>query len=156
MSQRERIALTAEEVSNFLGDSRTMILVSNGKGGYPHPIPMWYATDDENNVYMTTFRKSQKVANLMKDPKVALLVESGDAYEELKGVILYADVEFIDDVEAIQDIIYRISVQRGGLEDSASEEVRLASAQAAPKRIGMKFTPREIVSWDHSKLGGNY
>jgi hypothetical protein len=26
----------------------------------------------------------------------------------------------------------------------------------APKRIGLRFMPTRIVSWDHSKLGGTY
>jgi len=28
--------------------------------------------------------------------------------------------------------------------------------KTASKRIGMKFTPDKIVTWDHSKLGGVY
>ncbi|MBT5793136.1 MAG: pyridoxamine 5'-phosphate oxidase, partial [Gammaproteobacteria bacterium] len=88
MSRRDQIKMTDDEIGSYLKNSRTIILVSNGKNGFPHPMPMWYAVDDQNVVYMTTFRKSQKINNLKKDPRVALLVESGDVYQELKSVLI--------------------------------------------------------------------
>ena len=59
MSRREQIKMSLEDISSYLKESRTIILVSNGKNGYPHPMPMWYAVDEKNTVYMTTFKKSQ-------------------------------------------------------------------------------------------------
>lgn len=156
MSRRDQIRLNPEEITDYLKSSRTIILVSNGKDGYPHPMPMWYAVDDDNTIYMTTFRKSQKINNLRNDPKVALLVESGDAYQELKSVLIYTEVEFIDDVEATRDILFKISVQRGDLQEDAGAAVREGMLKTAEKRMGMKFVPKKIVTWDHSKLGGVY
>ena len=56
-SRRETIQLSEAEIREFLRSSRTMILVSNGPGGYPHPMPMWFTIDDDGAVRMTTFRK---------------------------------------------------------------------------------------------------
>lgn len=156
MSRRDQIRLTDDEISDYLKNSRTMILVSNGKDGFPHPMPMWYCVDDDNVVYMTTFRKSQKIANLKRDPRVALLVESGDAYQELKSLLIYTEVELLDDVEATRDILLKIAVQRGDMASDASEQISEGMMKTAGKRIGMKFTPDKIVSWDHAKLAGAY
>lgn len=156
MSRRDQIRMTDDEIADYLRESRTIILVSNGKDGYPHPMPMWYYVDDNNVVYMTTFRKSQKINNLKRDPRVALLVESGDAYEQLKSVLIYTEVELLDDVEATRDILFNISVHRGDLTSDAGEAVREGMMNTAAKRIGMKFTPAKIITWDHSKLGGAY
>ena len=156
MSRRDKILMTPDEISDFLRDSRTIILVSNGKDGYPHPMPMWYGVDDDNVIYMTTFRKSQKINNLRRDPRVSLLVESGNAYTELKSVLIYTEVELIEDVEQTRDILFRISVQRGDLQEDAGESIREGMLATAAKRIGMKFTPEKIITWDHSKLGGVY
>ena len=156
MSRRNQIELTEEEISEYLIKSRTMILVSNGKDGYPHPMPMWYAIDDKKCIYMTTFRKSQKVKNLRKDPKAALLIESGDAYQELKSLIIYTNVELIEEVEAVKDILEQIALQRGDMQENANQDIREGMLKTAEKRIGMKFKPKRIVSWDHSKLGGVY
>ena len=156
MSRRDQIRMTDDEIADYLRESRTIILVSVGKDGYPHPMPMWYCVDDDNVIYMTTFRKSQKINNLKRDPKVALLVESGDAYQELKSVLIYTEVELLDDVAATRDILFNISVQRGDLRADAGEAVREGMMKTAEKRIGMKFTPDKIITWDHSKLGGVY
>ena len=156
MSRRDKILMTADEISDFLRESRTIILVSNGKDGYPHPMPMWYAVDDDNVIVMTTFRKSQKINNLRRDPRVSLLVESGNVYQELKSVLIYTDVELVEDVEQTRDILFRISVQRGDLQEDAGESIREGMLATAAKRIGMKFTPEKIITWDHSKLGGVY
>lgn len=156
MSRRDQINMTLEEISDFLQKSRTIILVSNGKDGFPHPMPMWYAVDENNVVYMTTFRKSQKINNLKRDPRVSLLVESGDVYQQLKSVVIYTEVELVSDVEATRDILFNISVQRGDLQADAGEAIREGMMNTASKRMGMKFTPDKIISWDHSKLGGVY
>jgi hypothetical protein len=29
-------------------------------------------------------------------------------------------------------------------------------ASQAPKRVGLRFVPSRVVSWDHRKLGGVY
>ena len=156
MSRRDQISMTLEEISDFLKNSRTIILVSNGRDGFPHPMPMWYAVDENNVVYMTTFRKSQKINNLKRDPKVSLLVESGDVYQQLKSVVIYTEVELVSDVEATRDILFNISVQRGDLQADAGDAIREGMMNTASKRMGMKFTPDKIISWDHSKLGGVY
>ena len=156
MSRRNQIELSEEEISEYLMKSRTMILVSNGKDGYPHPMPMWYAIDDKKCIYMTTFRKSQKIINLRKNPKAALLIESGDAYQELKSLIIYTNVELIEEVEAVRDILEQIALQRGDMQKDANEDIREGMMKTAEKRIGMKYKPKRIVSWDHSKLGGVY
>ena len=156
MSRRDQIRMTDDEIAAYLRESRTIILVSNGRDGYPHPMPMWYYVDDNNVVYMTTFRKSQKINNLKRDPKVALLVESGNAYQELKSVLIYTSVELLDDLEATRDILFNISVHRGDLQADAGDAIREGMTRTAEKRIGMKFTPDKIITWDHSKLGGAY
>ena len=148
--------MSIEDISRYLKESRTIILVSNGKNGYPHPMPMWYAVDDENTVYMTTFKKSQKIKNLKRDPRVALLVESGDSYDQLKSVLIYTKVDLIEDLEKTRDILMKISIQRGDLSDDSDETIRQGMLKTAGKRMGMMFTPEKIVSWDHSKLGGVY
>lgn len=156
MSRREQIRMTPEEIADFLRTSRTMILVSNGKDGFPHPVPMWYAVDEDNVVYMTTFKKSQKILNLQQDPRVALLVESGDVYAELKSVLIYTEVELVDDPDATRDIMISAYRHQAALAGNPNPKISENILGTLPKRIGMKFTPDKIISWDHSKLGGVY
>ncbi len=70
-SRRNNIELSAAEIREFLDSQKTLIIVSNGKDGYPHPMPMWFYVDDEDCLYCTTFGKSQKILNWRRDPKAS-------------------------------------------------------------------------------------
>jgi PPOX class probable F420-dependent enzyme len=153
VSQRDRIQLTDEEIRAFLERSRTIILNSNGRDGFPHPMPMFYAVEPDGAVVMTTYRKSQKVRNLRRDPRVSLLVEDGEAYSELRGVVLYGVAELIDDTDVVVAFLAAILAQRG--EGADASDAALAGRQKmASKRTGIRVLPERIVSWDHRKLGG--
>lgn len=155
-SRRDLIRMSDDEVRQFLRASKTIIINSNGPGGYPHPMPMWFAVDDDGTVSMTTFRKSQKVRNIERDPKVSLLVESGEQYSELRGVVIYGHARVVDDVA----VVTRTLLSIGGIGNLADPEARkgaeAAVAKTAAKRIAILIRPEKIVSWDHAKLGGTY
>jgi len=155
-SRREQIQLSPAEIRDFLRASHTVILVSNGPGGYPHPMPMWFTVDDDGAVRMTTFRRSQKILNLRRDPRVSLLVESGHEYQELKGVVLYGEAELFDGPELLRDTLLRASGHEPPADPKALEAMNAVFAQQVPKRMGIRVRPRRIVSWDHAKLGGVY
>ena len=118
-SRREIIQLSEDEIRDYLNASKTLIIVSNGRNGYPHPMPMWFYADDAHNFYCTTFRKSQKVLNFQRDPKASLLVESGEEYAELKSVLVYADCEVIDDYDTVCDTLVKINTKGREVTDAA-------------------------------------
>jgi PPOX class probable F420-dependent enzyme len=154
-SRRELIRMTPEEVRAYLRSQRRIILVTNGPGGMPHPVPMNYGLDDEGRVLITSFRKAQKVANLTRDPRATLLVESGETYGELKSVIAYADAEILTDPDEIAAGMARINADAqlaGSISGAMSQQVRASLA----KRVLLRFTPFRTVSWDHAKLGAFY
>ena len=155
-SRRKLIEMSAEEIRAYLDAQKTLIIVGNGRHGYPHPMPMWFAQDDAGCLYCTTFGKSQKVLNWLRDPKAALLVESGEEYAALRGVTIYATCEVIDDVATVQDTLVAINSQGQTLTEDAKARRRESVGRTAAKRVVLKFTPERYVSWDHTKLGGRY
>ncbi len=156
-SRRELIQMTEEEVRDFLRGTRTLTIVSNGGGGYPHPMPMWFALDDDGTVRMTTFRKSQKVRNIERDPRVTLMAEAGEQYAELRGVVAYGKAELVSDPEVILDTLMNASTQGAPPQDpEARKALRAGLEKTAAKRVCIRIRPDRIVSWDHRKLGGTY
>jgi len=154
-SRRDTIRMSAEEADGYLRSRSRIILVTNGPEGLPHPVPMNYGLDDEGRIIITSFRKSQKVRNLERDPRATLLVESGDNYSDLQSVIVYADAEIIGDPEEIPRLMSHIGADRelaGSISGSMSDQVKASIA----KRVVLRFTPRGMVSWDHTKLKGFY
>ena len=155
-SRRDLIKLSEEEVREYLERQKTLIIVSNGRDGYPHPMPMWFHTDAAGCLYCTTFRKSQKVLNWQRDPKASLLVESGEEYADLKAVLIYARAEIVDDFEAVCDTLVKISTKGRPATPEQTEAIRAGVAGTAAKRVLLKFTPERTISWDHARLGGRY
>ena len=156
MSRRGLITMDDAEVDAFLRSNKTMILVSNGHNGHPHPMPMWFGIEDGGTIVMTTFRKSQKVKNIRNDPRVTLLVEAGLEYNELKSVMIYANAEVIDDLTETTNVMLGLAKGRGEVSDAQMEAARANMEKTASKRVVLRMTPTTVVSWDHSKLGGKY
>ena len=153
MKKRAEIQLSDEERKMYLSTALTIILVTVGRDGYPHAVPMWFLVEEDGSVYMTTYGRSQKVVNVRRNPRVALLVESGVRYDELKGVLIRGDAEVVEDEDLCVRILTRIQTKHMGSLASAVEEVMRAQAR---KRVVLKLTPDRVVSWDHQKLGGAY
>ena len=155
MSRRKQIQMSEGEISQFLRSHKTIVLNSIGPRGYPHPMPMWFTVADDGAIWMTTFRASQKVQNIRRDPRVSLLVESGEQYSELAGVVIYGRAEIIDDIDVVVRILLSAS-QASSREAAELPEVREAMRKTAAKRVCLRVEPERVVSWDHKKLGGVY
>jgi PPOX class probable F420-dependent enzyme len=156
MSRRAQIRMTNEEVDAFLASSKTIILCSIGPDGVPHPMPMWFGIEPDGAVVMTTFTKSQKIRNLERDPRVSLLVESGEEYAELQGVLLYGSADLVPETERVVDILVTVTKRSGGIPAGAEEAARAGIQATAKKRTGIRVRPDRVVSWDHRKLAGRY
>jgi PPOX class probable F420-dependent enzyme len=149
MSTRDRIKMTEAERLAFLGEEMTVIVTSFGPRGWPHSMPMWFVVR-EGEIWMWTYRTSQKVRNLERDPRATLLVETGETYDQLRGVMIEAEAEVVDDFDAVQDL----GRELGGRYAPGAEgpEAEAALAHQAGKRVAIRFHPRRVVSWDHRKL----
>ena len=161
-AKRSQIEMTQEEIWAYVKAQPRLIVTSNGPGGYPHPMPMNFTVDDENRFVVVTFRKSQKILNFERDPRAALLVESGLLYSELKSVLAYADAEIINDVElvvrsiaAIERLTRSAMDAQGDLQENPDDLMQKIRASAA-KRLAIRFKPHKFISWDHAKLAGQY
>jgi PPOX class probable F420-dependent enzyme len=152
MSRRDMIRMNDEEIRTFLQEQRTLQVATIDHDGWPHLITMWYVLID-NQIAFWTYAKSQKVVNLRRDARLTCLVETGERYDELRGVQIKGRAIISDDREIVQRIGEAIWEHITG---SLNENTRrMVEAQAA-KRVAVFVEPLEVVSWDHRKLGGGY
>ena len=156
MSRRDQIRMTPEEISSFLAGSKTMTICSINASGVPHPMPMWFGIEPDGAIVMTTFTKSQKIRNLERDPRVSLLVEAGEEYAQLQGVVIYGEAELLPNADQVVEILLTVTKRGGAVGDASDDAVRAGVRATATKRTGIRVRPQKIVSWDHRKLGGRY
>jgi PPOX class probable F420-dependent enzyme len=155
VSRRDQIRMTDEELDGFLRGAQTIIINSIDRDGVPHPMPMWFAVEDDGAIVMSTFTKSQKIKNIERDPRVSLLVEDGEVYDQLRGAVLYGRAELVPDTDDVTEILVKVSA-KSTPGDVREEDLRKAVRATAPKRTGIRIRPERVVSWDHRKLGGTY
>jgi PPOX class probable F420-dependent enzyme len=153
VSRRRSIVLNDAEVADLLAEQRTVICATSGRDGWPHLMPLWYVVRD-GELWSWTYGKSQKVRNLERDPRCTLQVEVGEAYSELRGVMIKAECEIVHQLDAVSALGAEIALRYGG--GDLTPELEAAMRAQARKRVGLRFRQRSLVSWDHRKLGGRY
>jgi PPOX class probable F420-dependent enzyme len=155
LSRRDQIKLTAGEQRELLDAERVVIVSSLGPRGWPHSMPMWFVVRDEE-LWVWTYAKSQKVRNLERDPRATLLVETGFEYSELRGLQIEAEAELIRAPERVLEFAKELTIRYAEGIDSVEGDAAAALAAQAPKRVAIRFRPVRTASWDHRKLGGTY
>jgi PPOX class probable F420-dependent enzyme len=148
MKQRDRVAMTAAEVTGFLEANRKLQLATINRDGTPHLVTMYYVMMD-GQITFWTYRSSQKARNLARDPRMACLVETGDGYFDLRGVQVQGVVNITEDPAEVVEIGRRVAAVTLNLHEGLADDY---VEHTAPKRLGYIVEPTHIVSWDHSKL----
>ena len=144
--------MSQEEIDEFLQGRHTMNVATLSRDGQPHLVAMWYGFLDGVPAFWT-YGKSQKILNLRRDPRLTCLVEDGETYDQLRGVELVGTGELIDDPE----IVLKLGIDLYERYTAPYEDnVREVLAKTAAKRIAVRIDVRDVVSWDHRKLGGVY
>ncbi|OXR47450.1 hypothetical protein B7C42_00575 [Nocardia cerradoensis] len=149
VNQRAQIVMSETEITEFLERSRIMTLASLGKNGTPHLTAMWYGLVD-GEIWFETKGKSQKAVNLRRDPRVTVLVEAGDTYDQLRGVSIEGRAEIVEDPEALFKVGVSVWERYTG---PYTEELRPMVEAMLNKRIAIRVVPERVRSWDHRKLG---
>jgi PPOX class probable F420-dependent enzyme len=157
---RKNISMTDAEILEFLSEGRKVLHVATiGKDGMPHLAPMWYVMDGDRIVFRS-FSKSQKIVNLMRDPRLTVLAEEGDSYGELRGLSIQANAELISDpsyiVETYRNLAGKYSFFDDGPTDVPADAAEATFGPFAPKNTAVIVNPITTASWDHRKLGGSY
>lgn len=139
--------MSDDDVSALLRESRKLQLATINPDGTPHLVTMFYALDSEGRVAFWTYAKAQKTRNLERDPRVSCLIETGDDYAELRGILLYGVAE---QVERTLDI--GMEIARRMTPGVPDELLREYVEHTGRKRVAFVVEPTKVVSWDHRRL----
>ena len=146
------IAMSAGELDAFLGRERTCRLATLGPDG-PHVSPVWF-TWDGGALWIYSLTRSQRWADLQRDPRVAAVIDGGEHYAELHGVEIEGEAAVVG------------PVPRTGEADPQAPELAGPERLMAAKYFGagsgamthdgrhawLRITPAKITSWDFRKL----
>ena len=151
--RRDQIRMTNEELWKFVEERKSLQVATLGADGAPHLTTLWFAVVDGEIVF-ETFTKSQKIVNLRRDPRIAVLVEDGERYDQLRGVSIRGRAELHSDPEVVHP--YALAVMKRNQPEIPVDALEKVAQKMAAKRTAVVVKPEKIVSWDHRKLGGSY
>jgi PPOX class probable F420-dependent enzyme len=151
--RRDQIRMTEDERRAFIESRKSLQVATLNADGTPHLTTLWFGIVDDQIVF-ETFTKSQKIVNLRRDPRIAVLLEDGVEYDQLKGVSINGTAVLYDDPEVVWK--YAAAVMKRNHAGLTDEMVEAGARRLASKRTAVVVQPEKIVTWDHTKLGGSY
>lgn len=159
MAVRDRIRLTDAEIGALLAAPHKMQLATIDADGTPHLVAMYYAPLEDpgapvGGLAFWTYRRSQKARNLERDPRCTVLIETGEDYDQLRGVAISGTVTATDDVAAVLRV--GRSVYGRYLGAALPDGIDGFLEPQARKRRAYVLTPTRVTSWDHRKLAAAY
>ncbi|MCY3911184.1 MAG: pyridoxamine 5'-phosphate oxidase family protein [bacterium] len=151
--RRDKIRLTPEELEAFIEEQKSLQVATINQDGTPHLSTLWFAVV-EGDIVFETYTKSQKIKNLERDSRIALLLEDGLEYDKLRGVAINGHAELHTDPEVVHR--YALEVMDRNNPDIDREMLSKAAESMALKRTAVVIKAEKTISWDHTKLGGTY
>lgn len=149
----DHLKLTESELNNIMQREARLRIATVGPGTDINLTPMTFGWAN-GKVYI--FGRGQKIANLRRTSTATVLVDIGEAWRELKGVMLRGKATVLEDAEAEQADADLFAAQlnlghKHGLNKEGEIEPYRATA-AGKSRRWIVFSPEKVTTWDNAKL----
>lgn len=147
--QRDKIRMSDAEITAFLDDCKSLHVATLDKDGAPHLTTLWFAVQD-GKILFETYAVSQKVMNLRRDPRLAVLCEQGTTYDQLRGVSIKGMAQIVESGPECNTLMKAIVMRNNpGLPANVLAQ---HVTEMTRKRIVVVVHPEKVISWDHRKL----
>ncbi|MGW7272876.1 pyridoxamine 5'-phosphate oxidase family protein [Streptomyces sp. NPDC054864] len=143
-----RIMMTPDELDAYLGTERTCRVATVSADGAPHVSALWFAWDG-TSLWLFSITRSKRWSDLRGDQRIAVVVDSGVEYGELRGVELSGTAVFVAESPRVGepcpelDVPERLFTQKYFGMDTMPYD---------GKHAWIRLTPDAIASWDFRKL----
>lgn len=146
--------MSEAEIDAYMRDAARLRIATIGPGSDINLTPMTFGWAG-GRVYI--FGRGQKVANLRRNQTATVLVDSGEAWRALKGVMMRGRAWILEDAAAETADPYLAEAQlnigaKSGLTDDAGSIRPHAVSASGRSRRWIVFEPARIVSWDNARL----
>ena len=149
----EQLRLSEEEIDALMSSERRLRIATIGPGTDINLTPMTFGWSG-GRVYV--FARGQKVANLRRNATATVLVDVGEQWRELKGIMMRGQASVLEDAEAERASEFldaaRLNLgEKHGLVENGSVQPYAATA-AGRSRRWIEFVPATVVSWNNERL----
>ncbi|MEU3463892.1 pyridoxamine 5'-phosphate oxidase family protein [Streptomyces sp. NPDC006733] len=143
-----RIMMTPHEVDAFLAEQRTCRVATVSKDGRPHVGALWFVWDG-TSLWLYSIVRSQRWTDLLRDPRVSVVVDDGVEYGELRGVELSGTVEFVGEAPRTGEPVPELETPERLF---PAKNFGLDTMPHDGRHAWLRLTPERMASWDFSKI----
>lgn len=143
--------MTPGELDEFLGSQRTCRVATVSADGTPHVSALWFAWDG-TSLWLYSVVRSRRWAQLRQDARVAVVVDSGEEYDQLRGAELSGRVAFVGEVPRTGELCAELDTPETLF---ARKYFGMDEMPHDGRHAWARLTPEKVVSWDFRKLGGH-
>lgn len=145
------ITLSAQEQRAFLEGGHTAIMTTIRQDGRPSPVPIWYVMVN-GTMYVGTPPAAAKLKHLRRDPRCAILVESGEKWRELRALQWQMKAVILDPGPEA-DAAEAESERKYAAFRTPFEQMPLIAQQHYGASVWIRLEPQgDPVTWDNSKM----
>ncbi|OMI34575.1 pyridoxamine 5'-phosphate oxidase family protein [Streptomyces sparsogenes] len=144
-----RAMMTPEELDSYLAERRTCRVATVAADGRPHVSPLWFGWHG-GSLWLYSLTRSRRWAQLLRDPRVAVVIDDGHDYGELRGVELTGAVEVVGEAPRTGEPCPELDTPERLF---AAKYFGLSAMPYDGRHAWLRLTPETISSWDFRKLG---
>ncbi|MEU6007654.1 pyridoxamine 5'-phosphate oxidase family protein [Streptomyces sp. NPDC047453] len=144
-----KIMMTPGELDEFLTTQRTCRVATVSPGGAPHASALWFVWDG-TSLWLYSVVRSRRWPHLRRDPRVAVVVDIGEEYEQLRGAELSGTAEVVGEAPRTGELCAELDLPETLF---ARKNFGLEEMPHDGRHAWLRLTPEKIVSWDFRKLG---
>ena len=138
---REQLRLTDDELNGLLETERTLRAATVSPQCAPHVVPLWFVWHD-GAIWINSLRRSKRAHDVAAGSEVALCVDTGDEYGELRGAVLYGRFQAAEGESGLSQVRLMFARKYWALD----------SIPDLKSHEWLALRPDRVVSWDFRKI----
>lgn len=143
-----RIMMSPDELDAYLRTERTCRVATVSGDGAPHVSALWFVWDG-TSLWLFSVTRSRRWADLRGDQRIAVVIDSGVEYGELRGVELSGTAAFVGESPRMGEPCPELDVPERLF---AQKNFGMDTMPYDGKHAWIRLTPDAIASWDFRKL----
>jgi nitroimidazol reductase NimA-like FMN-containing flavoprotein (pyridoxamine 5'-phosphate oxidase superfamily) len=147
------LRLSEDEIDEIMRVESRLRIATIGSGDEINLTPMTFGWAG-GRVYI--FGRGQKIANLRRHSSATVLVDTGERWRDLRGIMMIGDARVLESAEdeAADDHLGSAQHNLGEKHGLTKDGVVAAYTPTASgrSRRWIVFTPTKVVSWNNEKL----
>ncbi|WP_435240825.1 pyridoxamine 5'-phosphate oxidase family protein [Streptomyces cucumeris] len=146
-----RIMMTRDELDAFLTEQRVCRVATVGADGRPHVSALWFGWDG-TALWLYSLTRSRRWAQARRDPRIAVVVDDGHGYGELRGAELSGEAVAVGEAPRSGAPCPELDTPERLF---AAKYFGLDTMPYDGRHAWLRLVPETVVSWDFRKLPGD-